>query len=103
MRQIQILIDFAKNGTDRHQMDQMMVKTECSVKNQNFVFFLMAWGTASPVESRRTKDNSGGQWWTTVVDNSGQRGDSNPDRSDNHLGTAGLVNSTLNRFVFLVL
>ena len=31
-------IDFAKNGTNGHQMDQIMGKTECSAKNQNFGF-----------------------------------------------------------------
>ena len=38
MRQIQILIDFTKNGTDGHQMDQIMGKTKCSAKNKSFVF-----------------------------------------------------------------
>ena len=32
------MIDFAKNATDGHQMDQIMGKTECSAKKQNFVF-----------------------------------------------------------------
>ena len=43
MRQIQVLIDFAKNATDGHQMDQTMGKTVCSAKNQNFGIFEMAW------------------------------------------------------------
>ena len=38
-RQIQILIDFTKNGTGMHQIDQIMEKTECNAKNQNFCFF----------------------------------------------------------------
>ena len=29
-----IYINFAKNGTDRHQMDQIMGKTECNAKNR---------------------------------------------------------------------
>ena len=37
MRLIQILIGFAKNAADWHQMNQVMGKPQCSVKNQNFV------------------------------------------------------------------
>ena len=44
MRQILILIEFAKNGTGRHQMDQIMEKkAEYSAINQNYVFSEMAY------------------------------------------------------------
>ena len=42
MLQIQILIDFAKNGTDGHEMNLTTGKPECSAKNQNFGIFEMA-------------------------------------------------------------
>ena len=34
--------NFAKSGTDGHQMDQIMGKTKCSAKNQDFVIFEIA-------------------------------------------------------------
>ena len=41
-RQIYILIDLSKNGTNGHLMNQIMGKTECSTKNQNFGVFEIA-------------------------------------------------------------
>ena len=39
MWQIKILIDSAKNGTDGHQMDQIMEKPSAAPKKKRFVFF----------------------------------------------------------------
>ena len=39
------MIDFDKNGTNGHQIDQTMGKTECSAKNLNFG--ILKWPTVT--------------------------------------------------------